>query len=182
MVGAGVNGLGMPMHFTAGEYRLLDRKVGEWLCEHSKKRETPADLEDPDPTVRLNAIQYAFAMEGDPFFGTPLDVTGQVEYLQLGASDMYLQRGTDGVKTHRKIIPVKGMEQPITQTPATSTPESVRSGIPESVVEKLLARIEELETRYERQQPAIRGRRRPRTRLAPKAPTSEPTPSAEAPA
>lgn len=167
---------GKPMGFDAGEYRLMDVKTATWLCDHSAKRENPAAMEDPDPEIRLNAIQYAFAMPESPFFGKPLDLTGQVEYLQVGAHDMYLQRSTDGVKTTRKIIPVRGMEQ----GPQTPLPEQALTAL--SHENALRDRIAELEAKLAAQDKPIRGRRRPKSRMAHRTPAAESIPNAEAPA
>ena len=167
---------GRPMQFDAGEYRLMDLRTAHWLCDHSAKRENPAMLESEDPEVRLNAIQFAFATPESPFFGKPLDLTGQMEYLQVDPHSMYLQRSTDGVKTTRKIIPVKGMEQ----GPSAPPPVPVQYDTTNSMESKLLDRIAELEAQLKEK--PIRGRRRPRSRMVHKAPSTEPAVNAEAPA
>ena len=160
--------------FVGGEYKQLPEQVAVWLFEYHAKREHPERYDDPDPAIRLEAVEYAFALDDDPHYGVPLLLSAddEREYLSRDGQAMYLQRGSD-VKTHPQFIRVG-------EVPASGTVPPVQATGPDPTVALLLAQISELKAKLDEK--PIRGRRRPRSRMVHKAQGSEPNPRAEAPA
>ena len=163
-----------PLMFEAGEYKQIPEQQAIWLFEYHAKREHPSRYEDPDPAVRLEAVEYAFALDDDPHFGIPLilDDTEGREYLSRDGQAMYLQRGSD-IPTHPKLIKVGEVPQPAASTVSQQSAEPGQ-------ISMLLNKINELEAQLNEK--PIRGRRRPRSRMVHKAQEAGQNSTAEAPA
>lgn len=163
--------------FGPGEYQMLPQLQAEWLLDHNRVREYPARWDDPDPAVRATAIEYAFALDGDPMFGVPLELGEHYEYLSREGQGMYLQRGMD-VKTTPKLIKVGEATGPLPLTPQTSG-TALPSADVTALAQQMARQMMDEFLKAHAQQPArVSGRRPPRRRRtlgAPPEPPATPT-------
>jgi hypothetical protein len=146
--------------FAAGEYKQMPEPIAIWLYEHHSVREHPERYDDPDFEVRVEAVEYAFALDDDPrHYGVPLYSNPNEEYLSRAGQAMYLGRGTDDLKTHPQLIRVGEVTTPpVPMTQGNGTTH------PSAEVETLKAQVEALQRKLAAQADRRIGGRRPQRR------------------
>lgn len=162
--------------FGPGEYKMLPQLQAEWLLDHHRVKEYPARWDDPDPAVRATAIEYAFALDGDPMFGVPLELGEHEEYLSRDGMPMYLQRGID-MKTTPKLIKVGEATGPLPlaqPTTGTAHPSADVVALASQMAQQMARQMMDEFLKNQQQPARVSGRRPPRRRLRKGAQEPEP--------